>query len=46
MNHEKEHPQPTLRKLDGTPVGEDHRPEPIGPAGQPPRPHAPASRPE
>jgi len=52
MNHEKEHPQPTLRKLDGTPVGEDHRPEPIGPAdpgdpaGQPPRPHAPASRPQ
>ena len=25
--HEKAHPQPVLRKLDGTPIGADHRPE-------------------
>ena len=35
MNHEKEHPQPTLRKLDGTPVDETYRPAEIDGADPP-----------
>ncbi|MGB2819424.1 MAG: type I DNA topoisomerase [Phycisphaerae bacterium] len=48
LNHEKQHPQPTIRRLDGTPIGENHRPEEIGTAGNtdqttpPPRDRAPA----
>ena len=26
-NHEKAHPQPVIRKLDGTPIGPDYRPD-------------------
>ncbi len=52
LNHEKEHPQPTVCRLDGTPVGEKHRPEEIGqadpadPAPRGQRKSAPASRPQ
>ncbi|MCK4601691.1 MAG: topoisomerase DNA-binding C4 zinc finger domain-containing protein, partial [Phycisphaerae bacterium] len=27
MNHEKENPQPTIKKLDGTPIGADYQPQ-------------------
>jgi hypothetical protein len=29
MNHEKAHPQPTITKTDGTPIGEDQPPVPL-----------------
>ena len=28
LNHEKDHPQPTLATLDGTPIGDEHIPHP------------------
>ena len=31
MNHEKDHPQPALTTLDGTPIGDQHIPTPLAP---------------
>ena len=34
MNHEKAHPQPVIKSLDGTPIGADHTPAPLEPKAE------------